>query len=80
MVYICVGQKYVYDKIWSHQMFQRKCGESFQKLSEIGMNPDIQGKILWNHADKPFTIPWDLYCVTHVHCQVRKIWFFMTNQ
>ena len=36
------------------------------------MNPLIQGKILWNHADKPFTIPWDLYCVTHVHCQVRK--------
>ena len=40
------------------------------------MNPDIQGKILWNHADKPFTIPWDLYCVTHVHCQVRKGWLF----
>ena len=25
---------------------------------------------MWNHADKPFTIPWDLYCVTHVHCQM----------
>ena len=37
----------------------------------------IQGKILWNHADKPFTIPWDLYCVTHVHCQV--VFFIINN-
>ena len=42
----------------------------FQGNSSDSIHVFIQGKILWNHADKPFTIPWDLYCVTHVHCQV----------
>jgi hypothetical protein len=36
----------------------------------LGYRCCCAGKILWNHADKPFTIPWDLYCVTHVHCQM----------
>ena len=27
----------------------------------------LKGKIIWNSADAPFTMPLDLYCVTHVH-------------
>jgi len=28
------------------------------------------GKVIWNQADNPYTLPTDLYCVTHVHCQM----------
>jgi len=28
------------------------------------------GPIIWNKADAPFTLPTDVYCVTHVHCQM----------
>ena len=63
-----------------------KCDDDENRRADIRFNEkvcfvsslstaNIQGKILWNHADKPFTIPWDLYCVTHVHCQV----IVMTN-
>jgi len=28
------------------------------------------GPIIWNKADAPFTLPTDVYCVTHVHCKM----------
>ena len=30
----------------------------------------LQGPIIWNEADSPYTLPTDLYCVTHVHCKM----------
>ena len=30
----------------------------------------LQGPIIWNDADAPFSLPTDVYCVTHVHCQM----------
>ena len=30
----------------------------------------FQGKVIWNEADNPYELPTDLYCVTHVHCQM----------
>ncbi|XP_023346393.1 UDP-glucuronosyltransferase 2C1 isoform X2 [Eurytemora carolleeae] len=34
---------------------------------DIGKN---MGPVIWNSADTPYSIPYDLYCVTHVHCKM----------
>ena len=48
------------------------CSTKLRKVFEILRNliKSIQGEILWNQGAKSFTLPWDMYCIIHVHCQV----------
>ncbi len=56
----------------AHSFSRNVCFEfSVLCLCSVGSYANcVQGKILWNSADAPFSLPLDLYCVTHVHCKM----------
>ena len=40
------------------------------RQQQLTYNLLFQGPIIWNDADAPYSLPMDVYCITHVHCQM----------